>query len=124
MAKRSRGRERDYASPIATRSGVLSPRPLVSLPRLYSDRRTWSPDRHLVPAPATVRSASRIVMRPGRRIRRSLRAPLGFADPRRVMVCVRRATRRQVLFAKSGGGAPKRKQRFNRRNEWSNYSCR
>lgn len=44
------------------------------------------------------RSAARVVVR-GPSVRGFVSPVLGFADPRRVMVCVRRNVRKQVLHA-------------------------
>lgn len=59
------------------------------------------------------------------RFRALYNAPLqtiGFQDPRRVLICVRRKARREVLFAKrqTGRGA---KARRHRRNQYSNVRC-
>lgn len=103
---------------------------------LIDDRRRWDPGD--TPRDAFGRQA-RVVMSPkaasktrqqsdvNRKQRRTyvppflLREVASFSDPRRVMVCLRRKTRREVLFAKSktGKGARSRK----RRNQWSNVRC-
>lgn len=46
---------------------------------------------------------------------------LSFTAPRDTIVCVRRSTRKEVLFAKNKTG--KRGQRKPRRTPWSNYKC-
>lgn len=103
---------------------------------LIDDRRRWDPGD--TPRDAFGRQA-RVVMSPkaspknrqrsgvkfkhleGNFPRALLREVQSFQDPRRVMICVRRKSRREVLFAirKTGKGARSRK----RRNEWSNVKC-
>lgn len=107
---------------------LLSPlqplRPLVHLPLLselsplieVEDRRRFTPydasPRSMEGTPARLRVVGRGV--PSHRI--------GFTDPSNVVACVRRAQRREVLFAKrrtkKGAGARRR-----RRNFWSNVRC-
>lgn len=107
----------------------LSVRP-VDL-RLFEDRRAWHPDRPNRPVMSFNRSRHRLVARDpltrrrGRiwRSYRGVNARIGFADPDRVLVCVRRRKRREVLFAKrkTGRGVKKRHPRF---TELSKISCR
>lgn len=96
---------------------VVGPRPMRWMSPLpptkivTADRRQWHPERWGRPVVATHRAAARIVVppRPGP----VLTSRLAFAQPKRVLVCHRRKTRREVLHAlgKSGGGnaAPRRK---------------
>lgn len=56
---------------------------------------------------------------PGRQAKQ--RVQLSFNAPRETIVCVRRSTRKEVLFAKNKTG--KRGQRKPRRTPWSNYKC-
>lgn len=99
------------------------------------DRRLWNPEPFLPPAPASqTRAARRLVIMPRRRSPSSvgplsarLTAPqsvigaaIGFAQPSRVAICVRRHSRREVLFAKGVGGS---KVRRGKRNPWSEVQC-
>lgn len=126
MARRGRSnqrvRKRDDFS-IARRFPLLS----VVLPRLphrlsvYGDRREFHPLR-LFRSPSVVgsRSARRLVVDKDRPFK--FGDVLKFAVPRRVLICIRRKERREVLHAKrftgrgSGGGAK-------RRNMWSMIKC-
>lgn len=106
---------------------VRLPRPLrVSLSQV-EDRRafhplsSWRPARLLSghPAPPVVPKSAP----PGRSFRG--RFPfhgLRFAVPERVVICVRRHERREVMFAKKRAG--KRGQRKPRRNWYSAISCK
>lgn len=122
--KRRRRIEKPYivdprdAFVVANRLRLL--RMIVPPPVLtqYEDRRLYHPNRIVRGAFSFRRPDSRLVDRS-----RSFRAKtvLGFAVPKRVAVCVRRKTRREVLLAKGRGGGRNRRPR---RNEWSNVSCR
>lgn len=111
---------------------VSSPRlvrPIFTIRRLpvvfrrppLEDRRRWHPD-------GVFRRLETFGFRDSARVRvqarRSFRFPdvFRFADPRRVIRCVKRKERREVLHAikkiGSGAGRPKR------RNYWSNISCK
>lgn len=119
--------------------------------REIEDLRTWHPDpvrpaaswrspRHrlsaVLPKKQKARSAQgqlvhavHPALRPGRTKdgRPGWAGPpvrIGFAKPLNLAVCVRRAQRREVLFAKSKGRGPGRPMRPRKRNRWSNYSCR
>lgn len=75
------------------------------------DRRRWHPERWGQPLVASNRAATRVVVKnaPGP----VLPSRLTFADPRKLDVCQRRQTRKEVIHAlgKAGGGnrAPRRK---------------
>lgn len=59
-------------------------------------------------------------------LRKVLSERIGFEDPSRVMICVRRKQRREVIFAKKlGGAAGRRKRRFKppSRNYYSDVDC-
>lgn len=126
MAKSSRRSGRD-PSPIAR--ALALPRSFyapVNL-ALFSDLRTFHPDPFR-PAPAFRRSAARVVVARPKRVRSGVRISAGtiphqltFAAPDKVILCVRRKRRKQVMFAK--GKAGKRGQRKPRRNYWSSISC-
>lgn len=134
--------ERD-AFDVATDSEVLrkfitSPKPytpVVTKPHLPSfDTRTWHPDPITRPI-AEPRSASRLklpkdsavsshrsVQDRSRNSRTgTLPATVAFSQPKQVTVCIRRKTRREVLFAKKrtgkGSSAPRT------RSQWSDVKC-
>ncbi|QXP44302.1 MAG: hypothetical protein [Arizlama microvirus] len=95
-----------------------------SLPVIASgDRRLFHPAGVLRPVAATVRSARRLV--PARKAnqpsRLSIPERIGFAVPRKVLLCVRRKQRREVIHAKrlQSRGAGSRKTR----NIWSDVKC-
>jgi len=96
----------------------------VQAPPVNLDRRVFHPDGRFRPAPVLVRAARRLVVarpkRPGRSAMQ-LNHRIGFAIPAKVMICVRRKERREVIFAKrySGKGARSRKTR----NIWSSVQC-
>lgn len=134
--RRSASRQRD-ATHVATRPQVLS-RPistdLSSLRALQAlrahqlaktqDLRTWHPQRMNRPLLTTRlgRASIRETTKRGKRpmaIGGLIRA---FRAPRRVLVCLRRKVRREVLHAlsRTGLGA---KQRKRRRNQYSEIRC-
>jgi hypothetical protein len=86
------------ASPIRFTSPT--PKPTLSL---LDDRRQWHPERWGRPVVGLRRAATRLVV--GKSPKR-LPPTLAFMDPRRVVVCIRRKMRREVLHAlgKGGGG--------------------
>jgi hypothetical protein len=130
---------------IATDSEVL--RKFITKPKPYTpvfteplhlpsfDNRTFHPSP-ITRTIAEPRSASRLkIPEPGRAVsvsgssrpavgnRRisSLPAQVAFSQPKQVSVCIRRKTRREVLFAKqrTGRGAKSRRTR----NQWSDVKC-
>lgn len=130
MARRGRRRrddddaERDDFS-IAN---LLAPLSISYSPPLtvYEDRREFHPERDLRPARSfSKRSYSDVVSEPVRSKPRALLSPdtFKFAVPKKVLVCVRRQQRREVLHAlkltRRRGGAGAR-----RRNYWSAVSCK
>lgn len=129
MSRRSRVRraQREVVIPFANRGLLSLPRPIRhSLPvgslSPFEDRRSFSPVRHARPAFSLPRSAARVVMSP-RPAFRQTKARLMFALPTGVAICVRRKSRREVLFA-SGGAGGRGRQRPRRRTEFSDVSCR
>lgn len=95
--------------------------------RLYEDRRTFHPSAFPPAAVIGSRAARRLVERPPLRPVDPYRDPfpslrLGFAVPEKVVACVRRKSRREVMFAKNlrhaGSGA-----RSRRRNSLSDIRC-
>lgn len=103
---------------------------LASIAELVgSDRRFYSPTLSVAPpaalSPRAVRLVERVPARsPSPRPRSAtalLRAPVAFAVPKAVAICVRRHVRREVLMARGVGGSRVRRPR---RNPWSDVSCR
>lgn len=129
MAKKSRTSRPGSAIPQRSLARGLLPwtsRP-VNL-SLFQDLRTWHPEGPARPAFAKPRSAARIVVSRGRqdRARRMGESPhpgLSFAAPDKVVLCVRRKRRKQVLFAKKKTGKGSRAKK-RRRNYWSSISCK
>lgn len=139
MAKR-RGRRDD--PPIANDqlSDLFGSRVVrVSPQNLFvEDRRTFHPEGpqlrpflmdNGVPATITTERNSN-VKRKGKNsspsvfaLNRQTKSRLVFAAPDRTVVCVRRNTRREVLFAKGRGGSGGKRRRNVRRNESSKYGC-
>lgn len=141
MSKGSKRSRRDSATPVDVASSLLSP----SVPRTVrnyqpenfyrevQDRRTWDP-APWKPAKTVSGGRPRIDVKRGpngrplksfssrAHIVGSVTSRLGFKVPHDILVCVRRAMRREVLFAlrrnKKGAGAKRR-----RRNEYSDIDC-
>lgn len=93
------------------------------------DQRSYHPQgRNRTPLYATGvfkvkdRSPSRRQAQYGFRVRSQTKGVLAFANPSNVVLCVRRKTRREVLFAKRRNGAGGRRPR--RRNWTTQISCR
>lgn len=122
MARSRRSSNRPTAIPSSIASRWLV-RPIVPLSPLIEleDRRAYHPERVYRAPRASVRKAAQIVVK---RSGRPFRFPdvLGFRQPRRVLLCVRRQMRKEVLFAhrrvRSGAGGRRR------RNYWSGISCK
>lgn len=107
----------------------LRPRQLVT-----QDLRYYHPAKAIRAAPALIRSATRLVVRPHKRVLKAitpktiyeptndLSHAIGFHRPNLVGICVRRKIRREVLHALHrtnrgrGGG-------HRRRNAWSGIKC-
>lgn len=99
------------------------PKPL----KILEDRRTFHPEKHVEPK-RTDGARPRQVLRAERSpsISRPHAAPhlsprIGLAQPSKVAMCIRRKTRREVIFAKqkTRKGAAARRTR----NQWSDLSC-
>lgn len=97
---------------------------------LQEDRRRYHPDGVFRDPVAVPRSAARLVVPPrkggvksgglgGIRLRYPT-ASIGFQRPSRVAICVKRKSRREVIFAIGRGGAGNRK---GKRNYTSGFSC-
>lgn len=93
---------------------------LVDLGRLLEiqDRRTWHPQRTFRPAVSLSGNRTRMVVSDARGLSPRVR----FDASHRVVVCVRRKQRKEVMFAlrKTGKGAKARR----RRNRFSDMECR
>lgn len=123
---RSRGRERDTFD-IAN---LLRPAPMslntllrIDPPsdlRTIEDRRTYYPQPHTRAAASFDTPRHRLVASKSP----MFRIPIGvsFEEPRKVLICVRRNTRRSVLFAlkRTGKGAGKKKHR---KSMYSDVRC-
>lgn len=99
----------------------FSPLPSSAM-RQVEDRREFHPSGRARSARLVDgRSAAIQVGRPSRSRPQALPAGVRFSMPWRVMMCVRRKRRREVMFAK--GKAGRRGQRPPRRNYYSEVSC-
>lgn len=131
MARPTRARplstlERELSIPFAT--PVLRPS-LDTLVRIdpisrtilreIEDRRAYHPDRYR-PAIAVPTSSRHLTL--SSNLHGSLPWHVAFSEPRNVVVCVRRKSRREVLFAlnRTGKGAQKKRRR---RNSHSSTRC-
>lgn len=124
--RRSRG-----AFATATAPTVRPASPFVSHPNFvgynaYEDRRTYHPLRAFRPAFSIKRSAARLVAkepltRPFRRFAAQTKATIAFADPSKVMICVRRRIRRRVINAVGVAGKPVFRPK--KRRGFSNVRC-
>lgn len=128
-------RSRD-TSVLSLPSVSIARRPLSSLSlSMFEDRRAWEPDpergaltfggkyaRVIVHSRPVVARANTLFS--SRAYPVGLQVPVGvrFESPFKVITCVRRKVRRQIMFAKKKAGYGK-KQRMPRRNWRSNVSC-
>lgn len=91
--------------------------------RQIEDRRTWHPAALTRPFLTTgLRSAARLTVKSSpHALRNDISNRVGFAVPKKVVVCVRRKQRKEVLHAmgKAGGRVSRRR----RRNDASNIDC-
>lgn len=109
---------------------LLRPHVMRKSPRLVSieDRRRYHPLRADRPTFTVAgRKTSRLGLsaprtRPGRAERAWLANKLKFHNPKKVVTCVRRKSRKEVLFAKGVGGR-KGKKRPPKRNWRSEIKC-
>ena len=110
-----------------SRSYFPSQLEMFDLPSI-EDRRTFHPEGPNRPARSLSSSRHRLrVPKTPSRYQYSLKKSyvpheIGFVDPERVLVCVRRRQRRQVMHAMKKAG--KRGQRRPRRSYYSSVSCR
>lgn len=98
---------------------------------LIEDRRSWHPQGASAPAKSVHKSRHRLALKPGASVQgvrstpaRTAPMPAGihFQAPKKVLICIRRKMRKQVLFAlrKTGKGAKARKHR---RSFYSSVRC-
>lgn len=138
---RNRSRVRREDNTFASRrlpdlNSYVTPVPYNRL-RLYEDRRYWHPEGLYSPARSFSQSRHRLrhttQPRPrGARLNKqynpsrlnfgTLSHRIGFRNPDRVLICVRRQQRREVLHARRKTG--RRGQRRPRFNWYSKISCR
>lgn len=127
MGKRSkRSQATRYPNPIAN-PPILYPRlslmrPLMPLTQV-EDRRTYHPLGPARPARSLSGSPHRLIVPKARTYARiSSRVPhmIGFANPSKILICVRRKIRREVILAKGKGGGRHRRPRF---SHYSSIKC-
>lgn len=127
MARRStRGRGRNRAATSGSRVPRVvrirrSIRRPITIVIPLEDRRLYHPDGPARKFTGSNRDAVRMVDNKNVN-QRPYRTRIAFADPRKVYICMRRAIRREVLFA--AGVAGKKGIRKRRTNETSKISCR
>lgn len=138
MAKKKNRRRRDSAHISRQRPASVTPHkrsPWVSNLQDYEDRRLYHPESAVRPAASFNRDRHRLVTIEKRykkvpdatarlRMLSQTQAPLAFEKPEKVLICVRRKIRKEVLHAlkKTGGrGGVTRKPIWNR---FSEISCR
>lgn len=143
---RKRGRDTSVianatALPLALPRVKSTSSPLSQLLRSIEDRRLFHPEGDFAPARSYDRSRHRLTLvdkgvsrrstlkhRSSSRLLRDTRhlsgtkAVVAFSEPDKVLICVRRSRRREVLHALKKTG--KRGQRRPRRNFYSKISCR
>lgn len=136
MARSRRSnRARANTSPIATRSvRARNTRPLGLPSRVaykgydatvgrvvLDDRRMWHPERVFRPAFSLKRAATQLVLKkPTAHQKPRLTEGLAFKDPRKVLICVRRRIRKNIMHAIGAAGGKVKKPR---RNYWSDVTC-
>lgn len=141
MASRSRRRRRDASSPSLTVTRLPSASlPLVSRSFDLSaplseveDRRTYHPLGPNRPARYSTGTTASYTLKDRKHAKpHRLRNPFGasqtraavaFADPSHVAVCVRRKTRREVIFASGAGAKRTKRRRPQRRSATSAIRC-
>lgn len=117
----------------AQKSRVQNPSKNVrSVPlTVYEDRRTWNPEGSTAPARSFSSPRHRLKVSTPRRPENyrpttypweTVPVGIGFRNPSRVLVCVRRKMRREVLFAKKHAGIGGNQYKHHT-NEYSNIHC-
>lgn len=81
----------------------------VNLLQLVSDRRRWHPDP-IRPAVTQSIARPRLAQRYSAKGRL---AGIGFADPTKVLICIRRRARRRAMFAFGGAGGSVKRPKWN-----------
>lgn len=126
-SRAGRGASRHRYRPSPAAQARTMPRPITlrlsPLPSLisYEDRRTWHPDGPLRSVFAFRRSARRILDRANPMWH--ARSALHFADPTRVVLCLRRKVRKEVMHALRKTGKRGRGQKPPKRNFYSAIGC-
>lgn len=117
----SKSKNRNTRARHAFANRRLSLRPLsTSRPSLsFEDRRTFHPDG-LLRSPRVIGTTFHSLTATPTRSR-SVPFGVGFVTPHKVLLCVRRKLRREVMFAK--GGAGRRRMRKPNRNYYSDVRC-
>lgn len=90
--------------------------------RDIEDRRLWHPDPFRPAATFTAALPRLDVPKSSKKKGVVVPRSVGFVEPHRVLVCVRRTVRKQVMHAM--GKAGKRGQKKPRRNAYSEISCK
>lgn len=98
-------------APLLTPFADIGSDPLTEI----EDRRTFHPEGEARSARSLSGAANHRLMAP----LHHASFQIGFEKPKQVLVCVRRKTRREVLFAKKKGNGGARK----RRNYYSGIKC-
>lgn len=137
MARSSRAKRGRDSFHIANRRLPLSYSNLTINPtlRFYEDRRTFHPEGRFRPARSFNKTRHRLVMSDYRKTRKNIKRnnfiksygppiSVGFREPERVLICVRRKRRREVMFALNKTGKGKGRQKRPRYSEYSKISCR
>lgn len=127
MARRGRQRSLQNVGSLHVRPPVLAPvfeRPIAvrSALSLLEDRRLFHPGRDFGPARSfSRRDQARVVIKQSVSKPAAFSSRVQFAVPAKVVVCVRRHQRKEVLHAlgKAGGKVSRRR----RRNSWSHVDC-
>lgn len=106
-------------------SDILSSRPDL---RPFEDRRTFHPQGVTRPARSFKSSRHRLEVPRAPRIKKIQASAypsfhIGFESPKRVLVCVRRKQRQEVIHALGHSGSGKRRKRRSRRSEYSSIIC-
>lgn len=120
--KGSRHRQRDNNS-TSLRNVLLTLKPInaSTLLREIEDRRTFHPEQAQRAARSFSSPRHKLTIPKKHLGNIKLPSAIGFKDPDRVLICVRRKQRREVLFAKKkhrkGAGGKKR------RNWYSTIQC-
>lgn len=112
---------------LLARAGRLRPLREVRGPSLVVGRQRplRRPRRSRIAFTGSHRYAERLVVsrKPLERVRKTIPYRVQFLDPKRVLVCVRRKIRREVMFALGKGGKRGRERNRRRRDAYSGVSC-